>query len=80
MMLDPGPKALEPFVLASTVPHRAKCLSCHDAPPNALVEDLPEPARTKHVEERREAFLKEARARLAVMHEMIKQVRETTPF
>jgi hypothetical protein len=80
MMLDPGPKALEPFVLASTVPHRAKCLSCHDAPPNALVEDLPEPARAKHLEERREAFMKEARARIEAMHETIRQLGETTPF
>jgi hypothetical protein len=77
MLLNPAPKAFASFLPVGTEPHRVRCASCHEtAPPNDMVEDLPESSRAQYLKERKQAFLTEVAARVGVMKELARQARE----
>jgi hypothetical protein len=73
MLLDPPPQQLMPFVLPYGGPNKANCKGCHAAPPNQFVEALGVEEAKAHLAARKEAFLKEARAQLARLQEILRQ-------
>lgn len=80
--LNPPPADLAPFVVPAGDARRASCSACHGLrnDPKTFTEDLtPEQAKA-HAQAARDAFLTEARAMVAKLHEIINNTKDADAF